>query len=352
MAFTSYKEIRPWARAIQSAVQSRTMPPWHADPHYGSFSNDSRLSDADVNSIVAWAKGGAPEGDPRLTPPLPQFSTGWHIGKPDAIFTLPTASIEADQQTFSLDTNFKEDVWVDAIEILPGNRKLVHHAQVWLATPDQPTLPTPTDSCATTPSRLGILLASFVPGQPPDTWPAGIATRIPAGARLRFVVHYSKSTNADERDATRLGLRFAQTPVRQELRRINLHNDTFLIPAQAENHLVTACHILKEDADLLSYLAHMHYRGRGMKFEATFPDGRTEVLLNIPRYAFEWQTKYRNATPVRLPQGTLLRLTATFDNSPNNRSNPDPTRAIPWGDNTSDEMMDGWLEFVTPLADK
>jgi hypothetical protein len=387
MAFTTYKEIRPWARAIQAAVQSRTMPPWHADPHYGKFSNDSRLRDTEVNDIIAWAKAGAPEGDPHLTPPLPSFFEGWQIGKPDAIFTIPEftlgASGQDEQQTFFVDTNFQEDVWVDAVEIRPGNRKVVHHAHVWIENPTppaprlpranrvsytfrqgtrvmtKPDAPVIDDGCShpdggrwpgVLTSELGAMLSSFVPGKAPETWPSGIAKRIPAGARLKFTIHYSKSTNQEEKDATSVGLRFAKGPVRQELRRIDLHNTTFRIPAQEENHAVTACYTFTEDADVLSYLAHMHYRGRSMKFEAIYPDGRTEVLLNIPRYDFEWQTKYLNAAPIRIPKGTRIRLSATFDNSANNRYNPDPTQVVRWGDNTIDEMMDGWFEFVTALS--
>ncbi|MFO0282804.1 MAG: hypothetical protein ACK532_12915 [Acidobacteriota bacterium] len=345
------------------------------------------LSDAEVEAIVAWAKGGAPEGDPKLTPALPSFFEGWQIGKPDAIFSIPEFTLgssgQDEQQTFFVDTNFLEDVWVDAVEIRPGNRKVVHHAHVWIANPT-PAAPRETgpkrvsytyrqgtrvmtkadapvidDGCShpdggrwpgVVTSELGAMLSSFVPGKAPETWPAGIAKRIPAGARLKFTIHYSKSANQEEKDTTSVGLRFAKVPVRQELRRIDLHNTAFRIPAQAQNHVVTACYTFNEDADVLSYLAHKHYRGRSMKFEAINPDGSTAILLNIPRYDFEWQIKYLNATPVRIPKGARIRLTATFDNSANNRYNLDPSQVIRWGDNTIDEMMDGWFEFVTPLA--
>jgi hypothetical protein len=145
-----------------------------------------------------------------------------------------------------------------------------------------------------------------------------------------------------------VGLRFAAKPPERELRRIDLHNLAFLIPAGASSHPVTACYTFPEDADVLSYVAHMHFRGKSMRFDATYPDGRTETLLDIPKYDFDWQTKYLNQKPVRIPKGTRLKLSATFDNSANNPKNPDPSKAIRWGDNTVDEMMDGWIEFVTP----
>jgi hypothetical protein len=388
MAFTTYKEVRPWAKAILSAVQSRRMPPWHADPHYGKFANDGRLKDSEVAAIVAWAKNGAPEGNTARLPAMPKFAEGWQIGAPDAVFSIPEFTLAAsgydEQQTFVVETNFKEDRWVQAVEIRPGNRKVVHHAHVWVdpaepalkpkpnpnapkrisytlregtrvyARPDAPVID---DGCShpnggmwpgSNPSELGSILASFVPGKRPEEWPAGIAKRIPAGAKLRFTIHYSKTTGTPEKDITSVGLRFAPQAPERELRRIDLHNSAFLIPANAENHTVTACYTFQEDADVLSYLAHMHYRGRSMRFEAHYPDGRTETLLNIPQYDFEWQTKYLNSAPVRIPKGTRIKLTATFDNSPNNRYNPDPAKVVRWGDNTTDEMMDGWFEFVSP----
>lgn len=388
MAFTNYKEIRPWAKAIQAAVQTRKMPPWHADPHYGKFSNDSRLKDSEVAAIIEWAKSGAPEGDPKDLPALPKFAEGWQIGKPDAVYAIEEFTLgsngQDEQQTFFVDTNLKEDVWVEAVEIRPGNRKVVHHAHVWLETPKaatpeaapkpatkrvsytmregtrvfaKPDAPVIDDGCShpdggmwpgSSPTELGSILASFVPGKLPEQWPTGIAKRIPAGSRLKFTIHYSKSTGKEEKDITSVGLRFAKQPPSQELRRIDLHNTAFLIPANAENHTVTACYVFNEDADVLSYLAHMHYRGKSMRFEALYPSGESEILLDVPQYDFEWQTKYLNAKPVRIPKGTRIKLTATFDNSPNNRYNPDPAKVIRWGDNTVDEMMDGWFEFVTP----
>lgn len=397
MAMTSYKEVRPYAKAIQSAVQLRRMPPWHADPHFGSFTNDSRLSDGELSKILQWVKAGAPEGNPADLPPAPKFANGWQIGEPNAVFSIQEFTLSSagfdEQQTFFVDTNFKEDVWVQAVEIRPGNRKVVHHAHVWLESPKiaasetpetpkavvpmakpvtkrvsytmregsrvfaKPDAPVIDDGCShpdggmwpgSNPSELASILASFVPGKAPEVWPAGIAKRIPAASRLKFTIHYSKSTGKEEKDITSVGLRFAAAPPTRELRRIDLHNTAFLIPAGAEAHTVTACYTFNEDADVLSYLAHMHYRGNSMRFDAEYPDGRKETLLNIPKYDFEWQTKYLNAAPVRIPKGTLIRITATFNNSPNNRYNPDPGKVIRWGDNTVDEMMDGWFEFVTP----
>jgi hypothetical protein len=364
------------------------MPPWHASPEYGHFSNDARLSDAQIATIRVWVQQGAKEGDPADLPPVPRFEPGWRIGKPDAIFTIPEFTLTAtgydEQQTFFVDTGFTQDTWVQAVQLRPGNRKVVHHAHVWIeplekprpapkpsstapkvsytlregsrayARPDAPVID---DGCShpnggmwpgQSPNELGSILGSFVPGKAPERWPEGIAKRIPAGAKLKFTIHYSKSTGEVEKDATSVGLVFAKRPPERELRRIDLHNTAFRIPAGAPEHTVTACYTFTEDADVLSYLAHMHYRGNSMRFDATYPDGRTETLLDVPRYDFDWQTKYLNAEPVRIPKGTRIKLTATFDNSANNPANPDPSKVVRWGDNTVDEMMDGWFEFVEP----
>lgn len=391
MSLLSYRETRPWAAAIRQAVAKRTMPPWHADPRYGKFANDARLTGREISLIQEWTRQGAKEGDPRRLPEAPTFQEGWRIGKPDAVFAIPEFTLSDvgydEQQTFFVDTNFTEDVWAEAVELKPGNRKVVHHAHVWIepankprpraagaegapkpkrvsytlregtrvyARPDAPVID---DGCShpnggmwpgSKPDELSFMLGSFVPGKAPEVWPAGIAKRIPAGARLKFTIHYSKTTRQVEKDSTSVGLRFAKQPPARELRRIDLHNLAFLIPPNAPAHPVTACYTFEEDADVLSYVAHMHFRGRSMRFEATYPDGRTETLLDIPRYDFDWQTKYLNATPVRIPKGTRIKLSATFDNSPNNPKNPDPSKTIRWGDNTVDEMMDGWLEFVSP----
>lgn len=363
MAFTSYRNVRPWAKAIQLAVQTRTMPPWHAAPHYGKFSNDSRMPDSEIEAIVVWAKNGAPEGNAKDLPPLPQFAKGWRIGKPDAVYSIAEYTLGSntlgsggneEQATFYVDTNLKEDVWAEAVEILPGNRKVVHHAIVWLEAGQDAGLvpqvaPEIDDGCShPAAGEVGSILASYVPGKGPEQWPVGIAKRIPAGARLKFTISYSKSAGEDEKDMTSVGLLLAKRKPEQELRRIDLHNTTFLIPANAESHAVTACHTLIEDADVLSYLVHMRYRGKSIQIEAKYPDGRREILIAIPRYDFQWQTKYLNATPVRIPKGTRIELKATFDNSPNNRNNPDPSRQIRWGEGAADERMDGWIEFVTP----
>jgi hypothetical protein len=318
MSLTTYKEVRPWAKAIQAAVITRKMPPWHADPHYGTFRNDARLSPAEIETIATWARNGAPEGNPKVLPPLPPIQTAWQIGKPDAIYSIDEFTLGSngpeDQQTFIVETNLKESKWVEAIEIRPGNPKVVHHVQVAID---------------------GSILATTQF----EKWPPGTARLIPAGAKLHFTIHYAPGK--DEKDKTSIGFRFAKQPPQRQIRQLHLSNNTFEIPANAEKHIVTAQTALAEDADVLSYFALMNYRGRTMRFEATYPDGHSEILLDIRDYDVQWQTKYINAKPVRLPKGTRITLTATYDNSANNPSNPDPSKTI----GPKEEKMEGWIEF-------
>ncbi len=330
MPLTNYKEVRPWAKAIQAAVLTRKMPPWHAAPHYGTFRNDARLKDSEIEIIATWARNGAPEGNPKDLPPLPQLLSGWQIGNPDAIYSIDEFTLGSngpeDQQTFTVETNLNQAQWVEALEIRPGNRKVVHHVQV---------------------SIDGVLLATYLPGASPEVWPTGTGMLISPGATLQFIIHYA--SGKDEKDKTSLGLRFARQPPLRKLRQLHLTNTSFVIPANAEKHIVTAWTTLQENADVLSYLARMNYRGRTIRLEAVYPGGVNDILLDIHDYDAGWQTKYLNVKPVRLPKGTRINITATFDNSANNRSNPDPSKVIRWGSGPQDEQMDCWIEFVSPL---
>lgn len=384
MSLLTYQEVRPWAAAIREAVATRQMPPWHADPRYGHFANDSRLTEAQIATIRTWSQTGAREGDPQDLPARPKFPEGWRIGKPDVVFDIGEDHVvEAtgpDEYTyFVVPTNFTEDRWVKAVELAPGNRKVVHHAHVILET-DQPKTPKPkdpatsfmfkstedhlshmkpdapikNDGCATTESgnfwgrqegQNGIL-ASYLPGRGPDAYPEGTAKLVPKGARLRFQVHYSRVAGKPQTDRTRVGLIFADAPPAQVLRRMDISNYLFEIPPGADRAEVRECHTTTKDMQLLSLTAHMHYRGRDMRFEVERPGEPRETLLFVPEYSFAWQTVYRLAAPVSIPKGSRLIITAHFNNSSSNKWNPDDTRVIRWGEPSTEEMMDGWLEYV------
>jgi hypothetical protein len=277
-------------------------------------------------------------------------------------------------------TTFKEDVWVQAVELRPGNRTVVHHAHVYLKAPPEPAkskadtnepkftvkdggvshinpeLPVVDDGCSQPdggywpghkPGENGSMLGSYLPGKEPDVFPAGYARKIPAGATLEFQVHYHP-TKTDQVDRTSVGFVFAKQPPKQPLRRIDISNFLFQIPPGEASHQVTACYTFPKDVNLTSYTAHMHWRGKDMKFEAVSPAGERRTLLNVPHYDFNWQTEYKLARPEPVKAGTRIVITAHFDNSPNNPANPDPGKAIRWGEPSYEEMMDGWLEYTLP----
>ncbi len=389
MSFLTYSEARPWAKAIKASASTRRMPPWHADPQVGHFANDPRLTEAEIGLLRAWADSGAKEGDPKLAPAPPKLAEGWKIGQPDMVFDIGQDYVVepggADINTnFTVEMNLDRDIWVAGVDLQPGNRKVVHHAHVKIIAPAAPRkkdarvispeldlnklmvregteswlkldAPVIDDGCSHpgggdypgVDREAEAVLASFLPGRDPDAWPAGYAKKIPAGSKLQFQIHYSRTQPTVERDRTRVGFILAQGPPKFEVKRRDIHNHYFKIPAGAENHEVTACYTIPADTLLMSYTPHMHYRGKAMRVEVTRPGAAPETILNIPNYEFEWQTQLKFKEPVALPKGTLFKIIAHFDNSPNKPGNPDPAKVVRWGTPSKAEMMDGWLEYIT-----
>ena len=342
MAFTSYAEVRPWAKAIKQAVLTRQMPPWLADPHFGSFRNDRRLSDEQVHTIVAWVDGGAPEGNVKEVPALPKFETGWRIGKPDATFDIGTdyaipASGVVAYQYFTVPTNFTEDRWVEAAEIRPGQRSAVHHVIAFIKESGERAAPTDT----------GNILVGFAPGENPLDLPTGTAVLVKAGSSLVFQVHYTPN-GKELKDRSYIGLRFAKQAPQYRAFRGMAANAFFNIPANDPNYEVKASFTAKQDISLESLMPHMHLRGKDFLYTAVYPDGRSEVLLSVPKYDFNWQIRYQFQTALVLPKGTRIDCVAHFDNSPNNKFNPDPTKSVHWGDQTWEEMMIGFFTYTVP----
>lgn len=384
MSLLTYKEARPWAAAIRQAVVQRAMPPWHADPHVGYFINDPRLSDAEIATIQEWVKDGAPEGDPKDLPQAPQFHDGWHV-KPDLVLSIPETAVAAgnqdDYEYIYVPTNFTEDKWVQAAEVLPGDRRVVHHATISVVSAkdvpnlrakhgdekaDQfhfltgtlhhtkPDAPIADDGCKPAPSGnladptsgyVNYVPGIYLPGHLVEVRPAGYALKIPAGSYLQFQIHYSNRLNQTVTDRTSIGLVFAKGAVDHEVAQYEIWNNWFLIPPEDGNHKVTSCFTLPKNVTAVAYTAHMHFRGKSMTTEAVFPDGRRETLFDVPRYDFRWQETYFLKNQFVLPKGTRLVTTAYFDNSPNNPLNPDPSKSIRWGEPSNEEMMGFWLAY-------
>jgi hypothetical protein len=397
MSLITYKEARPWARSIREKVVSGEMPPWPADPKHGEFSNQRKLTPREVETITKWVDQGAPEGNPKDLPPTPQFAEGWRIGKPDVVLTMPqefnlAAEGPDEYQYFQIPTNFKEDVWIQAAEARAGNKRIVHHIIAFVQPPRPPAPKKSTESrgpnvfeeafkkaiifyedgrlirvksdvpvfdngCATSEGGAGIFrdgsgkdgqmnfLCGLSPGRDADSWPLGLAKKVPAGSSIVLQVHYSRSGKA-EKDRSSIGLIFAKQPPNQSVSTRAIVNYYFQIPPGADNHEVTGCYTVNEPVHLLSLMPHMHVRGKDMTVRAFYPDGRSETLLSVPRYSFSWQTNYYFKRAVAIPKGTRLEVTAHFDNSPKNKHNPDASKAVRFGDPTYDEMMMAFLDFT------
>ena len=334
MSFMNYKEARPWAKSIKEKVINREMPPWHADPHFGEFSNDRRLAQKDIDTIVAWVDGGAQEGNAKELPPTPQFADGWNIGKPDKIFYLPEeysvpATGVVDYKYFSVPTNFKEDMWVQAAEIRPGSRTVVHHIIVFVQNGREQQR----------------LLVGYAPGEQPAVMSKGLARKIPAGSNLVFQVHYTPN-GTEAKDRSYVGLIFSKEPPEKELLTRPVMNMRFAIPPGDPNYRVDSSYTFTADSHIHSLMPHMHLRGKDFEYRVTYPDGTSKVILSVPKYDFAWQSYYMLKEPVAAPKGTRLDCVAHFDNSEKNKYNPDPKVEVKWGDQTWEEMMIGWMSFT------
>jgi thiol-disulfide isomerase/thioredoxin len=344
---TTYDECVGFADTIRWAVKNDRMPPWHADKRYGKFANECRLSDDDKEHIMQWVKEGTPEGDKKDLPPPATFVEGWRIPKPDVVLTMPkpfAVQAEGDivYQFFAIPTGFTEDKWVKAAEVRAGSRAVVHHILVFVQPPEDKR-----------PFRgfINDWLVSTVPGARPMILPDGMAKRIPAGSRLLLQIHYTPNGSA-QLDQSSVGLVFADpNSVKKEVRTDMAVDNKFVIPPGDNNHRVDAEKTLEADTLLLTLMPHTHLRGKAFKFEAIYPNGEREVVLDVPRYDFNWQNTYVLAEPKRLPAGTKLHCTAYYDNSTKNKSNPDPKATVRWGDQTWQEMMIGYFESTPAEQD-
>jgi len=342
MSLMTYKEVRPWAKAIREKVATREMPPWHADPKHGAWANDRRMSQKDIDAILVWVDGGAKEGDPKDLPPAPKFASGWQIGEPDMVFHMPVeytvpAEGAVSYQYFTVPTNFKEDRYIQAMEARAGNLSVVHHIVIYVREPQQ----------ARRSKKLDLgegLLGALSPGMTPFKAKPGTAKLIKAGSQLVFQMHYTPN-GKEAKDRSFVGLIFAKEPVEKVITTTAAFDMKFAIPPGASNHEVKAYYEFENDSHIVSFSPHMHLRGKDVLYRAHYPDGKSEVLLAIPKYDFNWQVYYYPTRPLPMPKGTKIEVIAHFDNSTKNALNPDPTRTVTFGEQTWDEMMNGFFDM-------
>ncbi len=344
-ALTDYDEVVGWAGMIAEVVEQRRMPPWHANEQFGHFVNDARLTETERAQIARWVEAGAPEGDPDELPEPRQFAEGWRIGEPDRIISMAEVPFDVPAEGvvpykhFVVDPGFQEDQWVQAAECRIGNRAVVHHIIVAVAPRDR-------DRAQVHGELKSDWLAATAPGARPMVLPRGVAKRIPAGSKLVFQMHYTPN-GTPQKDLSSVGLVFADPEtVKHAVATQKAINTRFkLLPGQ-DNQEVTAQTTIRHDSLLFSLFPHMHLRGKSFRYTANYPDGRSEVLLDIPRYDFNWQNTYEFAEPKRMPARTVIECVAQFDNSANNPANPDPTETVRWGDQTWQEMMIGYFDVA------
>ena len=377
MAFLSYDEARPWAKAIKTAVVTRKMPPWYADSHYGKFSNDRSLSQAEMDTLVAWADTGAQAGNPKDAPKPTEWVEGWRIGKPDMVLSMPVAfnvpaSGTIDYQYIIVPTGFTEDKFVQMAEARPGDRTAVHHIIAFIREPGNPWLKDAKVGVPFVPREMerqadgrgnaqrreggggggvgfgGDFLAGYAPGTLPDVLKPGQAKLVKAGSDIVLQMHYTANGKASS-DISKVGIVFATEKPTERVLTLAAANPQFASPPGDSNYRVDAKITLQDDSTLIDLLPHMHFRGKDFEYRVTYPSGEKETLLNVPNYDFNWQLTYELSQPKLLPKGTVIECTAHFDNSVNNKYNPDATKEVHWGEQTWEEMMIGFFDVSVPM---
>jgi hypothetical protein len=369
MSLLTYEDARPYARAIRDEVGEGHMPPWHADAPPGTFENERRLSDADRQTLLDWAAGGAPKGDAKDLPPQPAYPDGWSIGKPDAVFEMaedykiPAKGTVA-YEYFYIPTNFTEPKFVQAIEVRPGNRAVVHHVLVqYQAKPDlartpvlkfkpeYQRLPEPTlgerqpRRDRAVPTRL---IGTYAPGTNPQVFREGTALRLEPGGIIELQMHYTTSGKATT-DRTKVGFIFSKDPAPREVRPSAFYNASLSLPPNTDGTAVPGEVEFQQDTIVYGLFPHTHLRGKAWEYSLVLPDGTTKKILSVPHYDFNWQTYYMFKEPLQVPKGAKIVSTAWYDNSHGNRSNPNAEVEVKWGDQTWEEMQYTGLLF-SPVA--
>lgn len=341
-----YEDVLGWAPMIREVVETGRMPPWGADPSAGEFRNDPRLTEQELAELFAWIDNGSPRGSGPAAP-LPRFPEGWRIPEPDDVYYISEGEVPVEAtgpipyKTFFVPLPYWEDKWVKAAELRPGNRRVVHHANAWVLGPDEP------DDDYSRPPTF-----TFAPGTPPLTCPTGYAVRIPARARLRMQLHY-EPIGTPAVDRTALGLVFTDAKsVRGQIVFDSVLPSRPLRIAAGDGEARSDGSVyFAREAKLLAFLPHLHLRGKSFRFDLVRPGSPPETVLYVPRYDFNWQLLYYLKEPLSVAPGSELRCSAVFDNSAENPNNPDPDRTVPWGPETTDEMMVGYLIGVDPRSE-
>jgi hypothetical protein len=368
-----YDSVKDNSDEMHDAVSGGQMPPWHADGPHDVFRNDRRLSDQDKQTILRWLESGEKPGDLSKLPPRPEYSTNWQMGTPDTVITMPEeftvpASGTIEYQYFEVPTGFTEDKWIQAMEFMPGAREVVHHVLVYAKAPPAPgavqQAPVPRapgaprpqpllvrnqeqsqtprevriDTLHGPPRQLGTLIGGTAPGTNVMEFAKGTALRLRAGTILTFQMHYTAKGH-EMHDRSSVGFKFAKEAPDEEIYASQFINGSFTLPAGAKDVSVPAEIGASQPIRIWGLMPHTHLRGTRWQYKLEKPDGTSEVILNVPHYDFNWQTYYLFAKPLEVPAGAKITSMAWYDNSADNKHNPDPTKDVHWGDQTWEEMQ-------------
>ena len=365
MSLMTYEETRPRARSIARKVEAREMPPWFLSAPHGVFSNEKRLSNAEIDTILAWVNAGAPAGDMASGPePLvfpEELNDGWTLGKPDFVVTMDPYTVTDD--VYDLNISFRkaiaedlvpEDVWVQGWEFRAGsNGDRVHHFCSGVIAPDEYVAPVVVggDDTDNIRSSLGCMAAGAESTMLPD----GFGLLVPKGSTLSFGMHYNKEAGPGTsfQNAAELGFFVSKTPPKHAIKYARIANEGFEIPPHHPNYHVGSAWTLKKDIALLTLWPHSHFRGKATRITATYPDGREELLLDLPEWDQSWQMTYKYREPKILPMGTQIDVHWWFDNTEARaaRYNLNPDRAVGDGPRTYDEMQRGFFTYAELESD-
>lgn len=336
-ALDSYEQVYGFRYMIQFMVSEGLMPPWYASPEHGEWSNDRSLSERDKRDLLSWIEDGAPEGDAQFAALPRNLKPGWMLGvEPDTIITIPApqnipADGVLDYRHVYVKTNWGEDKWVRAAEVVPTAKQVTHHVIVYLEEEGA--------------DDRGGWLIGYAPGVPARDWGDDRGKRIPPGQSLMFELHYTTNGEAAV-DETKIGLYFHDQPPQEEVYMAAVATQDFEIPAHAANHEVVAELEFDNPGRIISLLPHMHLRGKAFRYDLLRADGTSETILDVPRYDFNWQMTYKPVEPFVVNPGDKLIGTAWYDNSEANPANPDPSNPVFYGEQSFEEMMFGFFELL------
>jgi hypothetical protein len=356
MPLQTYAQLAARPGVITHQLSARRMPPWNANPAVGEWANDVSLSERELEDFVGWYKAGAPRGKESDAPLPRSYVPRWQMGQPDGVaqipdkFSIPAEGIVEYKYSY-VQTHFDSDKWVTAIEIKPTAPKVVHHVIVFIEEPGRKFANDPTRRPGDPAPANGVsgFFAATAPGAPATIYPAGAAKRLPKDAWLKFQIHYQPNGSA-EIDQTEIGFQFASDSIVaagiREVESRSAANTRFAIPPHDPNYRVDASYIFRRSGTLISLFPHTHVRGKAWQIELMAADSTKTMLLDVPRYDFNWQSFYAFKAPIRVDSGMRLNASAWYNNSNTNPSNPDPSKTVRFGEQTSEEMMIGYFDWI------